>query len=100
MGNGFKAFLKEAGMSAKAYMDMTMKNAESSSLDEKTQELAYIAVLAATGKGGGLPFHVAHAKELGATREEVKSAVLVGLPTVGMTVIEVFDIALNSYDAV
>jgi len=35
---------------------------------------------------------------LGATREEIKSAVLVGMPAVGLAVTEALPIALQSYD--
>jgi alkylhydroperoxidase/carboxymuconolactone decarboxylase family protein YurZ len=49
---------------------------------------------------GGLPFHVAHAKELGATLEEVKSAVFVGLPLVGICLTEAFAQAIKSYQEI
>ncbi len=90
--------MEESGDSGKAFMEMTMKHAEASALDPKTDELAYIAVLAALRLTGGIPFHVKTAKEAGATREEVKSAVLVGLPLVGTAVTEAFAMAIQSYD--
>jgi AhpD family alkylhydroperoxidase len=91
-------FMKEGGAVGCAFMEMVTKAAGASALDGKTQELAYIAVLAATRMDGGLAFHVKHAKQLGATRDEVKSAVLVGLPAVGLQVIEALPAALKSYD--
>jgi alkylhydroperoxidase/carboxymuconolactone decarboxylase family protein YurZ len=42
--------------------------------------LAYLAVLAALRLENGIPFHVQAAKQAGATRDEVISAVLIGLP--------------------
>ncbi|WP_338423027.1 hypothetical protein [Clostridium beijerinckii] len=45
-----------------------------------------------------MPFHVKHAKSLGATREEIISAVLIGLPAVGNIVIQSLPIAINAYD--
>jgi len=60
--------------------------------------LAYLAVLAALGAQGGLAFHVKHAKAAGASREEVKSAMLVGLPVAGLKTIAYFDEALKAYD--
>ena len=99
MGNGFKILLSETGETGKAYMEMVMKGSQASALDRKTQELAYLAVLSAVGMTGGLGFHVTSLKKLGATREEVRSAVLVGLPAVGMTAIEALGAALDAYDA-
>jgi Uncharacterized homolog of gamma-carboxymuconolactone decarboxylase subunit len=99
VGEGFMAFMMESGEVGKAFMEMTMKASESSALDRKTGELAYIAVLAATRMSGGIPFHVSSAKKLGSTRDEVKSAILVGLPAVGLAVTESLAIALKSYDA-
>ena len=76
--NGFNLFMTETPETGKAYMDMVMKRSRASALDKKTHELAYISVLAAIRMTGGLNFHVKSAKELGASRDEVKSAVLVG----------------------
>lgn len=69
-----------------------------SHLDKKTEELAYIAVMAAVRLEGGLPFHVKMAKSHGATREEVISSILVGLPAVGNTVIQSLPIAIQAFD--
>jgi len=98
MADSLNMFMKEAGETSKAYMNMVMQLSQSSALDRKTQELAYIAVLAATKMAGGLGYHVKSVKGLGASREEVKSAVLVGLPAVGIAVAEALDIALKAFD--
>jgi alkylhydroperoxidase/carboxymuconolactone decarboxylase family protein YurZ len=47
---------------------------------------------------GPVPFHVAHAKAAGATREEVISAVLLGLPAAGNQVTQALPAALAAYD--
>jgi alkylhydroperoxidase/carboxymuconolactone decarboxylase family protein YurZ len=70
-----------------------------SALDKKTEELAYLAVMAAVRLESGLPFHVQMAKQAGATRAEVISAVLVGLPAAGNQVVQVLPAALAAYDA-
>ena len=62
-------------------------------------ELAYLAVLAVLGMESGVPFHVQAAKDAGASREEVISAVLVGLPAAGHGVTQVLPAALAAYDA-
>lgn len=46
----------------------------------------------------GIPFHVMHAKQLGVTREEVISAILVGLPAAGHAVTQVLPVALSVFD--
>ncbi len=96
--DGFKTFMQESGKTGEAFMEFVQKSAAASALDKKTAAIAYISVLAALGADGGLPFHVKHAKQLGVTREEVKSAMLVGLPVAGLKTVAYFDIALKAYD--
>lgn len=95
----FKTFMEEAPAHQAAWMQAVGKLEEATSLDPKTGELAYIAVLAAARLESGLLFHVRHAKALGATREEIISAVLIGLPAVGNTVIQALPAALEAYDS-
>jgi alkylhydroperoxidase/carboxymuconolactone decarboxylase family protein YurZ len=73
--------------------------ANASALDKKTSALAYLAVLAALRLESGVPFHVQSARQAGATREEVISAILVGLPAAGHAVTQVLPAALAAYDA-
>ena len=54
--------------------------------------------MAAVRLESGLPFHVQMAKLNGATREEVISSILVGLPAVGNQVIQALPIALEAFD--
>lgn len=96
--NSFNVFMAESPDIGKAYMNMVMKQAQMSALDRKTHELAYISVLSAIRMTGGLNFHVKSAKDSGATRDEVKSAVLVGLPVAGITLVDSLEAALNAYD--
>jgi alkylhydroperoxidase/carboxymuconolactone decarboxylase family protein YurZ len=72
---------------------------QASALDRKTAALAYLAVLAVLRLESGIPFHVATAKSAGATREEVISAILVGLPAAGQVVVQVLPAAIAAYDA-
>ena len=96
--SSFKLFMTETEETGKAYMDMVMKQSQASALDRKTHELAYISVLSAIRMRSGLNFHVKSAKDFGATRDEVKSAVLIGLPVAGITLAYALEAALNSYD--
>jgi alkylhydroperoxidase/carboxymuconolactone decarboxylase family protein YurZ len=95
----FQAFLKEAPDHAQAWMSAVQGLDHASALDKKTEELAYLAVLAASRMESGIAFHVHSAKQAGATRAEVISAILVGLPAVGQRVIQSLPSALAAYDA-
>jgi alkylhydroperoxidase/carboxymuconolactone decarboxylase family protein YurZ len=72
---------------------------QASALDKKTEGLAYLAVLAAMRLESGVPFHVTLAKQAGASREEVISAILVGLPAAGNVVTRSLPIAIEAYDS-
>ncbi|HWR39104.1 MAG TPA: carboxymuconolactone decarboxylase family protein [Patescibacteria group bacterium] len=96
--DAFTCFMQEAPEQAQAWMDTVKKLDKTSALDSKTEEVAYIAVLAASGLLSGIPFHVKHAKELGVSRDEIKSAILLPLPAVGNKVISALPIALAAYD--
>ena len=98
VSQAFVAFNEEATSHARAWMAVVKGLDEASALDKKTEELAYLAVLAAMRMESGVPFHVASAKQAGATREEVIGAVLVGLPAAGQGVISSLPAALAAYD--
>lgn len=95
---GFQLFAQEAPAEQAAWMEAVQKLSAASHLDQKTKDLAYIAILAAVRLDGGLPFHVKMAKANGATREEVLSSVLLGLPAVGNAVMQSLPVALAAYD--
>ena len=96
--NDFTMFMEESNGVGQAFMSTVMKISEVTSLDPKIHELAYISVLASLQMINGLPFHVTQAKRLGASIEEVKSAILVALPLVGLSIFAPFAIAINSYN--
>lgn len=98
VSNSFQVFLKEAPEHSKAWMEVVQKLDKASSLDKKTEEIAYIAVMAAVGLESGIPFHVKSAKEAGATRNDIISATLLGLPAVGNQVVKALPIALDAFD--
>ena len=98
ISKAFQTFGSEAANHASAWMEMVQKLAKASALDEKTQALAYLAVLAALGLESGIPFHVQQAKQAGASREEVISAILVGLPAAGHVVTRALPPALETFD--
>ena len=99
VSDAFRLFLDECPRQAAAWMHAVENLAQASALDEKTAALAYLAVLAALRLDSGVPFHVAHAKRAGASREEVLSAVLIGLPAAGNGVTAVLPAALRAYES-
>jgi AhpD family alkylhydroperoxidase len=99
ISNAFQTFQREAPQHAQAWGSMVQGLAAASALDKKTAALAYLAVLAVTRLESGIPFHVQAAKQAGATREEVSSAILLGLPVAGHSVTQVLPAALAAYDA-
>jgi alkylhydroperoxidase/carboxymuconolactone decarboxylase family protein YurZ len=59
-----------------------------SALDLKTRALCYLSALAAARLPSEVPFRATRARNLGATREEVISAILVGLRAIGHPAID------------
>jgi len=98
VSKSFEAFASEAPEYHSIWMENVQKLDAVSKLDKKTKELAYLAVLAAIRLESGIPFHTKMAKVYGATREEIISAILVGLPAVGNCVVSALPIALSAYD--
>ena len=98
VSNVFLAFAQEAPKHHKAWMDAVVQLDSACALDKKTEALAYIAVMAVMRLESGIPFHVKHAKSLGATREEIISAILVGLPAAGNVVVSSLPAALQAFD--
>lgn len=93
------ALLDEALGHAEAWLVAGRGLDSATALDEKTLHLATTAVLAAMRLVETLPLHVQLAREAGASRIEVASAVLVGLPAGGSAVLEALPVALQAYDA-
>ncbi len=98
VSRAFQLFLTEAPQHAQAWMTAVQGLDTASALDKKTEELAYLAVLAALRMESGIPFHVQSVKQAGASRAEVISAILVGLPAAGQAVTQVLPVALAAYD--
>jgi alkylhydroperoxidase/carboxymuconolactone decarboxylase family protein YurZ len=100
VSDAFQLFIKESPKHAQAWMNAVRALGDASSLDAKTQALAYLAVLAAVGLESGVAFHAAHARQTGASRDEVISAILVGLPAAGNVVTRALPAAIQAYDRV
>ena len=98
VSRSFQAFFQEAPDHAKAWMGAVQGIGAASKLDAKTEALAYLAVLAAVRLESGIPFHVKMAKSHGASRDEIISALLVGLPAAGNVVTASLPVALDAFD--
>jgi alkylhydroperoxidase/carboxymuconolactone decarboxylase family protein YurZ len=98
VSNAFQTFMTEAPKHAQAWMAAVQGLDSACALDKKTEELAYLAVLAALQLESGVPFHAQSAKQAGASREEVISAILIGLPAAGNGVTRSLPAALAAYD--
>jgi alkylhydroperoxidase/carboxymuconolactone decarboxylase family protein YurZ len=99
MSEAFQVFMREAPEHAHAWMAAVKSLGRASALDKKTESLAYLAVLSVLHLESGIPFHVALAKEAGASREEVISAILIGLPAAGNVVTRSLPVAILAYDS-
>jgi alkylhydroperoxidase/carboxymuconolactone decarboxylase family protein YurZ len=99
ISKAFQTFMSEAPQHAQAWGSMVQGLANASALDKKTSALAYLSVLAALRLESGIPFHVQAAKQLGASRDEVISAILVGLPAAGHCVTQALPAAIAAYEA-
>ena len=99
LSNAFQTFAHEAPDHAKAWGEMVRALANASALEPKTRDLCYLAVLAALGLESGIPFHVKSAVASGASRQEIISAILVGLPAAGNRVTQALPTAVATLDA-
>jgi len=98
VSNAFQVFATEAKDHAQAWNVATGALAHACVLEPKTRHLGYLAVLAALGLESGVPFHVMLAKDAGASRDEVISAILLGLQPAGHRVTACLPAALAAYD--
>jgi alkylhydroperoxidase/carboxymuconolactone decarboxylase family protein YurZ len=99
ISEAFQTFLTQTPQHARAWMSAVEGLSDASALEEKTRHLAFLAVLAVLRLDSGLPFHVQLAKKAGASRDEVASAILIGLPAAGNVVTQSLPVALAAYDA-
>ena len=68
-------------------------------LDEKTFQLIYLAIKASVAEVGAVIAHAGYAKQAGATREEIRGAVLITMMTNGSHgVSSCLAAALDAYD--
>ena len=98
ISESFNSFMLDAPEFAKVWNEAIQGLVSASVLDEKTRALAYLSVLAALGRVSGVKFHVASLIEMGATCDEIISAILVGLPAAGHVVTQSLPAAMEVFD--
>jgi len=98
ISKAFQVFMTDAPQHAQAWGKVVQELSQASALDAKTRGLAYLAVMAALRLESGIPFHVHTLKDMGVSRDEVISAILVGLPAAGHVVTQALPAALAVYD--
>lgn len=95
-----KNLIKEAPNVAQGFFDLAKSVKQYSPLDEKTNELIIIGIFAAHRGITGIGTHVQRAMEEGATKEEIIAAILLALPIVGITDVNLaLDKAMASIEA-
>nr|WP_295980702.1 carboxymuconolactone decarboxylase family protein [uncultured Agrobacterium sp.] len=94
----FARFTTDAPTHSAAWLQAVQGLGMASTLDRKTQSLIYIGILAALRLESGIGFHVMEARARGASREDIISAVLTGLPAAGNGVISALGPALDAFD--
>lgn len=97
--NPLECFREEAPEVAAAFDGLVQALAASPGLDSKTKHLVYIGIKASMGDAVAVKFHAPMAKHFGATRGEVRDAVLITLTTSGLQgVATCLEAALDAYD--
>ena len=92
-------FAEETPDLHKAFFGLADNLRDNGGLDAKTFQLVYIGIKAAAGQTGSVAAHTGYAKKAGATREEVRGAVMISLMTNGVDGIAAcLAAALNAYD--
>ncbi len=80
----FKKFTEEYPETAKAYEMLGESVHKAGPLDEKTRALIKVAISTGARLEGALHSHVRKALKSGVTPEEIKHAIMLSLPTIGL----------------
>ena len=97
--NPLEIFQKEAPEVAKAFDGMIEALRNTTGLDAKTKQLVYIGIKSSMGDTTAIYYHVRMARNLGATREEIKDTILITLSVCGLKgVASCLPTALEVYD--
>ena len=99
MENSLQKFVEEAPAIQKAYAGFIQSLIDAEGLDHKTKQLIYIAMKMVADDEKAVNMHIPMAKKAGATKEEVKTTVLLGLSVIGLKAASKYlPIALSHFD--
>lgn len=97
--NPLQTFVDEAPEIQKAYASFIQSLIADKGLDNKTKQLIYIGMKMIADDERAVKMHVPMAKNAGATKEEVKTTVLLGLSVIGMKAASKYlPLVLDSFD--
>ena len=82
--NPLDVFQKEAPEVAASFDALIKSLQQTDGLDAKTKHLVYIGIKASLGDMTAVYYHVPMAKKLGASRAEVRDAILISLTVCGL----------------
>lgn len=98
--NSFAVFQQEAPQVAEAFNGLIGALSSTGGLDAKTRQLLYIGMKAAKGDSLAVAAHIPMAKQEGASREEIRDAILMTLTVSGVQgITQCLVPALEAYDA-
>jgi len=99
MKTTLNTFQQEAPEVAKAFDGLVEALKSTTGLDAKTKQLIYIGIKSSLGDSTAVFFHVKMAKQMGATREEIKDTILITLTVCGLKGVSTcLQTALEAYD--
>jgi len=97
--NTLETFTMEAPEIQKAYAGFIQSLVSDKGLDNKTKQLIYIGMKMISDDEKAVEMHVSMAKNAGASREEVKTTILLGLSVIGMKAVSKYlPMVLECYD--
>lgn len=97
--NPMDTFYRESPEVAMAFDTLIESLRNTKGLDDKTKQLVYIALQASLGNPTAIYYHVPMARKAGASREEVKDAILITLTVCGLKgVTTCLPVALDIFD--
>lgn len=97
--NPYELFQKECPEVADRFNDLIEAQKSLKGLDAKTKQLINIAIQSSNRNSRGVQMHAMMAKNEGATREEIISAVVLNLHLSGLTVVlESLPAAINGFE--
>jgi len=97
--NSLETFVNEAPDIQMAYANFIQALISDEGLDHKTKQLVYIGMKMIADDETAVAMHVPMAKNAGATRDEVKTTVLLGLSVIGIKAVSKYlPLVLEAFD--